>query len=64
MFIWFKALKMDPENVEGLVARGALYANNGKLEVAIKDFEDALKNNPDHKNANRYMSETLLEVAK
>ena len=55
---------MDPENVEGLVARGALYANNGKLEVAIKDFEDALKNNPDHKNANRYMSETLLEVAK
>ena len=26
------ALKMDPENVEGLVARGALYANGGSLD--------------------------------
>ena len=26
------ALKMDPDNVEGLVARGALYANGGSLD--------------------------------
>ena len=26
------ALKMDADNVEGLVARGALYANGGSLE--------------------------------
>ena len=55
---------MDPSNSEALVARGALYANSGKLEPAIKDFEDALEHNPDHKNAKKYMCETLSEVAK
>ena len=59
-----KALKIDSENVEGLVARGALYANSGDLETAIKDFEGALKHNPHHKNAKKYMCETLSAVAK
>ena len=59
-----KALKVDPSNSEALVARGALYANSGKLDPAIKDFEDALEHNPDHKNAKKYMCETLSEVAK
>ena len=54
---------MDPENVEGLVARGALYANKGQLDIAIKDFEEALKHNAQHKNANKYMCQTLYAAA-
>ena len=59
-----QALKIDAENVEGLVARGALYANNGSLEKAILDFEDALKFNPTHRNATKYLSETLVALAR
>ena len=46
-----QALNIDSENVEGLVARGALYANNGGLDKAVEDFESALKINKYHKNA-------------
>ena len=34
-----QALNIDNDNVEGLVARGALYANNGGLDKAVEDFE-------------------------
>lgn len=54
------ALKIDEDNVEGYVARGALYANNGSLLKAIQDFEAALKLKNDHKNAVKYLHETLL----
>ena len=37
------ALKMDPDNVEGLVARGALYANGGSLDKVSGEGFD-LKN--------------------
>ena len=56
------ALRIDEENVEGYVARGALYANNGSLSKAIEDFETALKLNKDHKNAVKYLHETLLAL--
>ena len=59
-----QALKIDPENVEGLVARGALYANNGSLDKAVEDFEEALRYNPTHRNATRYLGETLVAVAR
>jgi tetratricopeptide (TPR) repeat protein len=59
-----QALKIDEENVEGLVARGALFANNGSLEKAVVDFEMALKHNPTHRNATKYHSETLVAVAR
>lgn len=59
-----QALKIDAENVEGLVARGALYANKGSLERAIEDFEVALKINAQHKNARKYMCETLFAFGK
>ncbi|CAG7838105.1 unnamed protein product [Allacma fusca] len=59
-----KAIIIDPQNVEGLVARGALYANNGGFEKAIEDFESALKNNPDHFNGRKYLAETLVVVGK
>lgn len=59
-----QALKIDEDNVEALVARGALYANNGNLDKAVSDFELALKLNPDHKNARKYLCETLIAVAR
>jgi len=59
-----QALNIDGENVEGLVARGALYANNGGLDKAVEDFETALRINKQHKNAKKYMCETLIAVAR
>merc|ERR1712193_465594 len=57
-----QALVIDPEHVEALVARGALYANKGNLERAIEDFEKALEYDKHHKNGRKYMCETLLEL--
>ncbi|XP_058119733.1 dentin sialophosphoprotein isoform X1 [Anopheles coustani] len=59
-----KALSMDPRNVEGLVARGALYANSGSFKKAVDDFEAALKLNPAHANARKYMGETLVALGR
>ncbi|KAJ8683624.1 hypothetical protein QAD02_019416 [Eretmocerus hayati] len=59
-----KALTVDPRNVEGLVARGALYANSGSFKKAIDDFETALKLNPNHANARKYMAETLVALGR
>lgn len=59
-----KALNIDPKNVEGLVARGALYANSGNFQKAIADFETALKLNPNHGNARKYMGETLVALGR
>ncbi|XP_067003369.1 NK-tumor recognition protein isoform X2 [Anabrus simplex] len=59
-----KALNIDPRNVEGLVARGALYANSGSFQKAIEDFETALKLNPSHQNARKYMGETLVALGR
>lgn len=59
-----KALTIDPKNVEGLVARGALYANSGNFQKAIEDFETALKLNPNHANARKYMGETLVALGR
>ncbi len=59
-----QALKIDPANVEGLVARGALYANNGSLEKAVSDFEEALGHNATHRNSRKYLCETLAAIAR
>ncbi|CAG5128785.1 unnamed protein product, partial [Candidula unifasciata] len=59
-----RALQIDTENVEALVARGALYANNENFNHAVKDFEAALSINPNHKNAKKYLIETLLAFGK
>ncbi|EMP36476.1 Tetratricopeptide repeat protein 14 [Chelonia mydas] len=56
-----KALEIDAQNVEALVARGALYATKGSLNKAIDDFEVALKNCPTHRNARKYLCQTLVE---
>lgn len=57
------ALQIYQDNAEALVARGALYANQNKLENAIKDFRQALKVHPKHHNACKYLRETLFEKA-
>lgn len=59
-----KALSIDPRNVEGLVARGALYANSSNFHKAINDFETALKLNFYHMNARKYLSETLVALGR
>lgn len=59
-----KALNIDPRNVEGLVARGALYANKGSFLKAVEDFEKALKLNAYHVNARKYMGETLVALGR
>lgn len=59
-----KALSIDPRNVEGLVARGALYANSGSFKKAVDDFEMALKINSSHANARKYMGETLVALGR
>ncbi|XP_055905074.1 tetratricopeptide repeat protein 14 homolog isoform X2 [Eupeodes corollae] len=59
-----KALSIDPRNVEGLVARGALYANKGSFVKAVEDFETALKLNSFHTNARKYMGETLVALGR
>lgn len=59
-----KALQIDPDSVDAYVARGCLFANNGSLKKALDDFERALDINPNHSNARKYMSDTLLDFAK
>ncbi|XP_062869102.1 tetratricopeptide repeat protein 14 [Trichomycterus rosablanca] len=56
-----KALEIDTNNVEALVARGALYATKGSLIKAIDDFELALESCPTHRNAKKYLCQTLVE---
>ncbi|KAG9351165.1 hypothetical protein JZ751_025055 [Albula glossodonta] len=56
-----KALEIDTNNVEALVARGALYATKGSLTKAMDDFELALEGCPTHRNAKKYLCQTLVE---
>lgn len=37
------------------------YANKGSIMKAIADFELALDNCPDHRNAKKYLCQTLVE---
>lgn len=40
------------------------YANSGSFKKAIDDFETALKLNPSHANARKYMAETLVALGR
>lgn len=64
MQMFNKALQIDSGNVEALVARGALYANNESYKKAIEDFEDAFASNPRHQNARKYLCQTLVAQGK
>jgi hypothetical protein len=54
------ALEIDPSNVEGLVARGALAATTGKYREGLADFEKALSIKSNHRNARNYFVETQV----
>ncbi|CAM9722926.1 unnamed protein product [Lampetra fluviatilis] len=56
-----RALEMDPTNVEALVARGALFASKGSLTKAMEDLEAALEASPTHRNARKYLGQTLWQ---
>jgi tetratricopeptide (TPR) repeat protein len=58
------ALDIDPSNVEGLVARGALSATTGLFRDGIADFRKALSLNASHKNARNYLLETQVVYGK
>ncbi|OWA52242.1 putative Tetratricopeptide repeat protein 14 [Hypsibius exemplaris] len=59
-----KAVEMSKANVEALVARGALYARKEDFHRAIRDFEEALKLNRNHRNARKYLSDTFYHLGK
>lgn len=59
-----KALEIFHHNVEALVGRAATYANMGQFGLAEEDLDNALQINPEHRNAQAYMVEILLQVAK
>ena len=58
------ALEIDPSNVEGLVARGALAATTGKYREGLADFEKALSIKSTHRNARNYFVETQVVYGK
>ena len=58
------ALDIDPSNVEGLVARGALSATTGLFKDGIADFRKARSLNASHKNARNYLLETQVVYGK
>ena len=40
------------------------YANSESYEKSLEDFQEALNLNPQHKNARKYICETLVAQAK
>jgi len=58
-----QALDLDNENVDALVARGALYNSRKQYPKACKDLEEAYRLDKNHKNAKRYLIQILFEHA-
>jgi Flp pilus assembly protein TadD len=59
MASYSKALELNKDNTDALVARGAAHANQGEYAQAVKDFRAALTLDPANANASRYLSVTL-----
>lgn len=58
-----QALDLDNENVDALVARGALYNSRKQHMRAINDLEEAFKLDGSHKNAKQYLIQIRFEHA-
>jgi tetratricopeptide (TPR) repeat protein len=56
--IYDEALKLCPNHVDGLTARGAALANLGRLPAASAALEQALLIDPDNVNARSYLDAT------
>lgn len=48
---------------DAYVTRGAAYANIGVLNLAVKDFKEALVLDPSHANASSYLAATLSKIS-
>lgn len=57
-----KAIALDSENADALVARACLQSNQGDLESALFHFESALILQPNHSSAKKYLSQTLTSI--
>ncbi|TPX33032.1 hypothetical protein SmJEL517_g04022 [Synchytrium microbalum] len=57
-----RALEIDSECTEALVARGAGFANQNEFARAITDFESALRLNPSDGNAHKYLNATQQKL--
>ncbi|XP_063901992.1 tetratricopeptide repeat protein 14-like isoform X2 [Zophobas morio] len=53
---YLKALEIEPEHADALVARGALHASQFDFKAAEKDFKAALHLDESHTNAKRYLA--------
>jgi len=55
-------LEVDELCVDAMVATGAAYANVGMYEQAIIEWKNALKMDPGHKNAAKYLNMTIQKL--
>lgn len=62
MDVLLTALEQWPQNVEAIVTTGACNANLGNLDVAIHQFEHALKLDPENVNARKYWEQTTAKL--
>jgi len=56
------ALEIDPANADAYVAKGAALANRDLFESAVQQFERALRTQPDHPNAGKYLEATKAKL--
>jgi tetratricopeptide (TPR) repeat protein len=56
------ALEQWPQNVEAIVTSGACNANLGNLDIAVYQFEHALKLDPGNINARKYLEHTKTKL--
>ncbi|KAL0485143.1 Ttc14 [Acrasis kona] len=57
-----RASEYEPNNHEAMIGRGVCYANQGKFEQGIKEFEAALEIKPDEANANKFLEATKKKL--
>uniref|UniRef100_A0A915M8Q7 Uncharacterized protein n=1 Tax=Meloidogyne javanica TaxID=6303 RepID=A0A915M8Q7_MELJA len=59
-----KALNIDEQCVDAYVGRGAASAGLRNFSASLQDLENAIKLQPEHRNANKYQLEVLVAYAK
>ena len=57
-----KVVAKDPGNANAQNYLGYTYRKSGKLDLAFKHYEEALRLNPKHRGAHEYMGEAYLMV--
>jgi Flp pilus assembly protein TadD len=51
MFVYTKAIELEPDNPQNYLNRGLAYADQGDYEAAIADFDKAIELDPDNDSA-------------